>query len=218
MKCLILLSFLITLSAHATPYPKEWWIEIPASEAPSWEILPQKAKAGEVILSKRTELGVFSNFAATKFCLAEICYASVEGLWQSLKYPDPTLPHDSRHQIKWPHTRAEVEQMVSFEAKHAGDEANLIYKENNLTLVSYEDEFFNYTDYAEGSFFHYVLIKKAMQAKLDQNPAVKTLLEKTKGLILKPDHYVSEKSPASFHYYKILMELRDRKKSGPIKY
>jgi len=215
MKYLSLLTLFIIFSAHTAPYPPEWWLPVDPSEAASWEILPQEAKAGEVILSKRNELGLFSNFAATPFCLARICYASVEGLWQSLKYPDPNISADPRHSLTWPHSRAEVEKMVSFEAKAAGDEANQIYKNNHLKNVSYGNHFFNYNDYAEGSAFHYKLIKKAMTAKLNQNPEVMALLNKTKGLILKPDHFVNEKDPASYHYYKILMEIRDQESLDP---
>lgn len=46
-------------------YPLQWWAEAPRKGAPAWEILPQEAGPGEVILSKRNELGVLSNFAAT---------------------------------------------------------------------------------------------------------------------------------------------------------
>ena len=48
-------------------YPPEWFAPINDPNKPSWEILPQEAKAGEVILSKRNELGILSNFAATPF-------------------------------------------------------------------------------------------------------------------------------------------------------
>lgn len=215
MKTIILLLLLISSLAHAS-YPKEWWIEIPRTQASSWEILPQEAKAGEVILSKRTELGVFSNFAATPFCLHGKCYASVEGLWQSLKYPDPAFPQDPRHEVdEWSFTRAEVEQMVSFKAKDAGDAANLVYKRYSFKFISYGNKFFDHKDFAEGSAYHYEVIKAAMIAKLQQNPEAYKLLMKTKGLILKPDHYVSEKDPAAFKYHKMMMEIRDQENLGP---
>lgn len=212
MKTLILSILLFSGVVHAQ-YPQEWWIEIPRSEAATWEILPQEAKSGEVILSKRTELGVFSNFAATPFCLEQKCYASIEGLWQSLKYPDSALENDSRHQIAgWPYTREQVEQMVAFEAKHAGEEASEIYKAHHLKDVSYGRRFFNYTDNAEGSAYHYKIIRAAIVAKLVQNPMALKLLLKTKGLILRPDHFVGRNDPPSFRYYDILMEIRDQVK------
>ena len=46
-------------------YPAIWFAPINDPNKPDWEILPQEARAGEVILSKRNELGILSNFAAT---------------------------------------------------------------------------------------------------------------------------------------------------------
>lgn len=72
-----------------------------------WEILPQKAKTGEVILSKRTQLGVFSNLS---FIYENIIYNSIEGLWQVMKYPDPTDINDLRNNFSadYPYTRSEA--------------------------------------------------------------------------------------------------------------
>ena len=56
--------------------------------APSWEILPQEARPGEVILSKRHELGLLSNFAPTPFTFHGKRYASLEGFWQMMLYPE----------------------------------------------------------------------------------------------------------------------------------
>jgi predicted NAD-dependent protein-ADP-ribosyltransferase YbiA (DUF1768 family) len=216
MKTLILVILLLSSLAHATSYPEHWWKPVPRSEAASWETLPQEAKSGEVILSKRNELGVFSNFAATPFCLDDKCYASIEGLWQSMKYPDPALPQDPRHRIQgWPHTRAEVEQMVSFVAKDAGDVASAIYKQHNLKEISYGEKFFNHKDYADGSLYHYRIIKAAAIAKLAQNPEAYQLLLTTKGLILKPDHHVGDNDPPAYRYYQIMMEIRDQEILGP---
>ena len=57
-------------------YPAVWFAPINDPNKPDWEILPQEAKAGEVILSKRNELGILSNFAATPFELYGTRYAS----------------------------------------------------------------------------------------------------------------------------------------------
>ncbi|MEO8130128.1 MAG: hypothetical protein ABI822_23695, partial [Bryobacteraceae bacterium] len=69
-------------------YPAHWWTPVPEANKPAWEILPQAAKPGEVILSKRNELGILSNFAATPFTLHGKRYASVEGFWQMMLYPE----------------------------------------------------------------------------------------------------------------------------------
>lgn len=59
-------------------YP-DWWTPVPTNGAPAWEIFPQEAKPGEVILSKRNELGLLSNFAPTPFTFRGKRYASLEG-------------------------------------------------------------------------------------------------------------------------------------------
>src|SRR5436190_1259098 len=70
-------------TARDMRYPAKWWEPAPNKGAPSWEILPQEAKPGEVILSKRNELGLLSNFAATPFEFHGKRYASLEGFWQT---------------------------------------------------------------------------------------------------------------------------------------
>src|SRR5450631_3378979 len=69
-------------------YPAHWWAPVPEDQKAVWEILPQAAKSGEVILSKRNELGILSNFAGTPFTLRGARYASVEGFWQMMLYPE----------------------------------------------------------------------------------------------------------------------------------
>ena len=76
------------LLAARTNYPAHWWTAVPTNGAPSWEILPQAAGPGEVILSKRNELGLLSNFAATPFTFRGKRYASLEGFWQMMKFPE----------------------------------------------------------------------------------------------------------------------------------
>ncbi len=191
-------------------YPKDWWKEIPRSEAKDWEILPQDAKEGEVILSKRTELGVFSNLAFSAFELEGVRYHSIEGLWQGMKYPDPELKDDPRLQLSgWTHKRSEVYLLSDWDSKNAGTEANAINKKAGIDWISYKEKKFNYRDMGEGSRFHLELITKATKAKIEQNPKIKELLLKTKGLILKPDHKQNEKDPASYRYFDILMKIRD---------
>src|SRR5271156_4290303 len=108
----------------AASYPVHWWTPVPENQKASWEILPQAAKPGEVILSKRNELGILSNFAATPFTFRGKRYASVEGFWQMMLYPEgPDDPRVNAPGITWAHTRAEVAQMTAFEAKDAGTAA-----------------------------------------------------------------------------------------------
>ena len=76
-------------------YPAQWWAPLSKEGAPTWEILPQEAGPGEVILSKRnTDLGLLSNFAPTPFTFHGKKYASLEGFWQAMKYPEG--PDDER--------------------------------------------------------------------------------------------------------------------------
>src|ERR1700761_5317178 len=106
----------------AEEYPAHWFTPVPEANKPDWEILPQAAKPGEVILSKRNELGILSNFAPTPFTLYGKTYASVEGFWQMMLYPEgPNDPRAKFPGITWPHTRQEVGQMTAWDAKNAGD-------------------------------------------------------------------------------------------------
>ena len=69
-------------------FPSHWWEKVPEDQRKgSWEILPQEASPGELVLSKRNELGQFSNLAATAFEFQGERFASVEALWQMMKYP-----------------------------------------------------------------------------------------------------------------------------------
>ncbi len=207
--CLVLTFSCLTTAADNS-YPQDWWKVVDQQSAPGWEILPQSAKVGEVILSKRTELGVFSNLAHSPFILDGISYASIEGLWQGMKYPDTSLAEDNRNNIlNWKHTREEVFQMYSWDSKSAGNWANQIYADNNLSMINYFDHWFIYTDGKEGSQFHLELITRAIRAKIEQNPEIKLLLLKTKGLRLKPDHQMSENVYPSFKYFEILEKIRD---------
>ena len=218
MKNFLLAIIFAPTLALAQDYPAGWFKEVPRSEAASWEILPQDARPGEVILSKRTELGIFSNFGATPFVLDGKSFASVEGLWQSLKYPDPSLRDDQRYAITdWEFTRTEVEMMIDRVAKGAGNSANKIYAKYNLKNVNWGEHFFDYNDRAEGSNYHLILIKKALRAKLDQNKGLWELLMKTGCLTLKPDHIMNENDPPSYKYFNIFMELRSERQFVPCK-
>lgn len=191
----------------AEPYPPEWWAPVPTNAAADWEVLPQVAGPGEVILSKRTELGILSNFAPTPFTLDGESYASVEGFWQMLKYPEG--PGDERCKdpsVVWPHTRAEVAAMSGFEAKAAGNIANENLKKLGIRWVTYQGKQIDRRENAKGEFYH--LIRRAMQAKHDQNPQVAEILKKTGTLKLLPDHHQGSDAPPAERYYEIWMEIR----------
>jgi predicted NAD-dependent protein-ADP-ribosyltransferase YbiA (DUF1768 family) len=199
------LTFAFTQSGGG--YPAHWWTPIPPALAPAWEILPQAARPGEVILSKRNELGILSNFAATPFTLRGKRYASVEGFWQMMLYPEG--PHDPRAKapgIVWPHTREEVAGMTAFEAKDAGTLAEENMRKMGIGWVTFEGRRFPYRSKKKG--VHYGLILEAMRAKLDQNPEVRKILLSTGTLILRPDHIEEPDPPAEWLYFRIWMDIR----------
>ncbi len=201
-------------TAQSTPfpnqYPAHWWQIYSEKDKPSWEILPHQAKKGEVILSKRNELGLLSNFAATPFKYHRKKYASLEGFWQMMLYPDSLLPNDPRRKAKgleWKFTREQVSQLTAFGAKHAGDLAHINMKKLGLDWVSFEGQKFIYRSPAPGE--HYRIIWQATRAKLEQNPSVKKILLQTGDLILQPDHQQDSNSPPEWKYFELYMKLRE---------
>lgn len=207
-----IVSLIFTTNLFAA-YPSHWWAKIPDSQRQgSWEILPHEAKQGQLVLSKRNELGVFSNLAPTAFVFDGVKYASVEALWQMMKYPDPMLENDPRmrYQKEFPYTRQAILGLSGFESKRAGSAANKINKKHGVFWISYQNKVFNYKDFADGSQYHYQLIYRAIFEKLRQNPKLIELLNSTKGLELIPDHKMREPVPPSYRYHKILQDVRDR--------
>lgn len=188
-------------------YPAHWFAPIDDPKKPDWEILPQEARPGEVILSKRNELGLLSNFAPTPFVFHGKRYASLEGFWQMMKYPEG--PDDPRAQfpgLEWKYTRDQVGQMVAFEANRAGALASANMEKMKITWVSFEGQRFEYKPAVRGK--HYKLIVAATWEKVKQNPEVKKVLLATGDLILKPDHHQEPHAPAAWRYYEILMQIR----------
>ncbi len=207
----LFISFIVLFSSLSFSYPSHWWKKIDDPNAPSWEILPHEAdrSKNEVILSKRNELGIFSNFGHSPFILNRDKYASVEGFWQMMKYPEIKKTMDPRSKYDYPFNRDEVAMMHGFEAKEAGDLANIINKKHGFNWVSYKGVRFNYKDHDSGSKFHYKIIYKAIKEKVMQNKEVKALLLKTKGLKLLPDHHQKADVPKSYKYFEILMDIRE---------
>lgn len=186
-------------------YPAVWFAPINDPNKPSWEILPQEAKAGEVILSKRNELGILSNFAATPFELYGKRCASVEGFWQMMLYPEGSDDPRSKG-VEWKFTREHVAQMTAFEAKSAGTLAEENMKKLAIDWVTYNGKRFPYRSATPGE--HYRLIIAAMRAKVEQNENVKRVLMATGDLVLRPDHYGEPDPPPEWKYYEILMQIR----------
>jgi predicted NAD-dependent protein-ADP-ribosyltransferase YbiA (DUF1768 family) len=197
----------IAESPARSGYPAHWWEPVPEDRAASWEILPQAAGPGEVILSKRNELGLLSNFASTPFVYRGVRYASLEGFWQMMKYPeDASDPRATFPGVSWPHTREEVSQMVAFEAKSAGDLGSANMKTMGIDWVTFEGEKMTYWSAEKGR--HYALIVDAMREKLRQNPRVREVLLSTGDLVLRPDHGQAPDSPPEWQYYEVWMEIR----------
>jgi predicted NAD-dependent protein-ADP-ribosyltransferase YbiA (DUF1768 family) len=188
-------------------YPSQWWAPVSHEGAPAWEILPQQVGPGEVILSKRNELGLLSNFAATPFTFRGQRYASLEGFWQMMKFPEgPDDPRAAFPGLVWPATRQQVAQMTGFEAKRAGTLGEENMKKMGIGWVTFEGKQFKYKPAAPGE--HYRLIAAATREKVRQNPEVKKVLLATGNLMLKPDHHQEPNAPAAWRYYDILMQIR----------
>ncbi len=188
-------------------YPEDWWAPVPKEGAPSWEIMPQEAGPGEAILSKRNELGLLSNFAPTPFTFHGRSYASLEGFWQMMKYPEGRDdPRAAFPGLAWAYTRGQVAQLTGFEAKKAGDLAEENMKKMGIGWVSFEGRRFDYRPTEPGE--HFRLIVGAMREKVRQNPEVRRVLLRTGDLILKPDHHQEPDAPAAWRYFDIWMQIR----------
>jgi hypothetical protein len=197
----------VCLALQVAGYPPHWWTPVPHEGAPAWEILPQAAKPGEVVLSKRNELGLLSNFAPTPFTFHRQRYASLEGFWQMMLYPESANdPRATFPGLEWKYTRAQVAQMTAFEAKDAGTLAEANMAKMGITWITFEGNRIEYRPMAPGE--HYLLIVAATWEKVLQNPEVKRVLLSTGDLVLKPDHLEEPNAPAAWHYYQILTEIR----------
>ena len=188
-------------------YPAHWWTPVPKEGAPTWEILPQEAGPDEVILSKRNELGLLSNFAPTPFEFHGKRYASLEGFWQMMKFPEGADdPRAKFPGLEWKYTREQVAQLTGFDARHAGDQANAIMQKMGITWVTFEGRRLEYKPATPGE--HYQLMVAATREKVRQNPEVQKVLLATGSLILKPDHHQEADAAAAWRYYEILTAIR----------
>jgi predicted NAD-dependent protein-ADP-ribosyltransferase YbiA (DUF1768 family) len=207
---------LVLGQARLDRYPAHWWTPVSKQGAPGWEILPQEAGAGEVILSKRHELGLLSNFAPTPFTFRGQRYASLEGFWQMMLYPEDGSDERATFPgLVWKHTRAQVSQLSSFEAKTAGDLAEANMKTMGITWATFEGKKFEYRSAAPGE--HYRLIVAATEEKVKQNPRVREVLLSTGDLVLRPDHHQEPNAPPEWRYFEILTKIRGELQKEEIK-
>jgi predicted NAD-dependent protein-ADP-ribosyltransferase YbiA (DUF1768 family) len=100
-------------------------------------------------------LRLISNFAHTPFALEERAYASIEGFWQGLKFPDEA-------------DRRRLALLYGSAAKDAG-----YYAPAADTLV------FDGKIIRIGTFDHWQLMKRACMAKFDQHEAARDALLST---------------------------------------
>ncbi len=91
--------------------------------------------------------GFLSNFAPTPFDLDGVHYESVEGFWQSIKFPEGS------------EARAKTALLTGGKAKRAGKKAG------EVTGITYQGQTIQV-----GSPEHHELMKRAIRAKLKQNP------------------------------------------------
>jgi predicted NAD-dependent protein-ADP-ribosyltransferase YbiA (DUF1768 family) len=194
------------LLAERAHYPAHWWAPVPLEGAPAWEILPQEAGPGEVILSKRHELGLLSNFAATPFELRGHRYASLEGFWQMMKYPEGPDDPRSAPGTTWTHTREEVAQMVSFAAHQAGVDAEANMQALGIPWITFEGQRIDWKGTQVDR--HLALIEEATWAKVRQNPDVERALLSTGDLVLRPDHHQDADATPAWRYYDIYTRIR----------
>ncbi|MFT6071127.1 MAG: putative NAD-dependent protein-ADP-ribosyltransferase YbiA (DUF1768 family) [Bacteriovoracaceae bacterium] len=217
VNCLLIALFFLSSCASTKNFPNHWWAPVTDKSPPSWEILPQSGKKGKsVILSKRNELGILSNFAKTSFTFEGKTYPGIEGLWQGMKYPEDTNDKsDPRNKLRYKLKRSVVEQLASFKAKRAGKEGSSNMKKLGINWVTYKGKRMTYRTSEKGE--HYQLIRKLMTEKLKQNKEVQEVLMKTGDLILLPDHTQKPDSPPAWKYNQIWMELREEVRSGKLK-
>lgn len=196
------------------PYPAHWWEFVDPVKSKGWEILPQEAGYKEVILSKRNELGILSNFANTSFVFKGECFRTLESYWQMMKYPENEADPRSQWTDSWIYTREQVKNLTGSQAKSAGNYANRLMEKNNANWVTFQGERLTFSQSTPGR--HYELIWLAFFEKLRQNPKVQQILLQTGDLSLRPDHGISDRAPREWNYHLLWMDVRELLKQGQI--
>jgi hypothetical protein len=156
---------------------------------------------------KTTRTGTAFQFRGDAFTFRDKHYASLEGFWQMMLYPEgKDDPRAKFPNLEWKFTREQVAQMTSFEAKNAGDFTEENMKKMGINWVTFESRQIEYRPDAPGE--HYRLIVAATWEKVRQNPEVKKVLLATGDLILKPDHHQEPNASAAWRYCEILTQIR----------
>lgn len=123
-----------------------------------------------------------------------------------MKYPEGEGDPRLDPKVSWKHTRAEVADMVAFEAHSAGVAAEANMQALGIDWVSFEGERIRYK--GEGIERHYELILAASWAKVRQNRRVREVLRATGDLELLPDHHEDADGTKAWRYYEIYMKIR----------
>src|SRR4029434_6960932 len=141
-----------------------------------------------VASSSQEEIGkLMSNFAHTPFVLDGVQYASVEGFYSALKFPDDE-------------SRAKMARLYGVRAKSKASKST-------LKTTCYQGESFEL-----GSEKHHDLIKRAIHAKLEQHPEIAKLFIATRPRPIVHDTGHAEQPTTRFPasvFCRILSELRD---------
>ncbi|TSC95700.1 MAG: hypothetical protein CEN88_442 [Candidatus Berkelbacteria bacterium Licking1014_2] len=164
------------------------------------EFTPQENEKNIINIGSRGETEterMLSNFAHTPFELDGIRYESVEGFWQSIKFPEGS------------DDRIKTVGLVGGKAKRAGRQTR------GVEEIQYQGQTIKV-----GSPEHHGLMGRAIRAKLEQNPeALKLLLDmgdKQITHILKtPDGKIlpDSKTIPGAVFSQILMDLREEFKT-----
>jgi len=135
------------------------------------------------------ELG---NLGEAPFELDGVQFTSIEGFWQGIKYPEGS---DERQRVS---------ALFGMEAKEAGGPVK------HLEELTYQGRIIKV-----GSSEHHELMKRALRAKLEQNPGLKDMLVASGEATIihdprKPDGspYPDSKTIPAAVFSRIMMELR----------
>lgn len=150
---------------------------------------PHRERPLNVASMSSEQIGkLMSNFAPTPFVLDGHRYSSVEAFYVSLKFSDD------------PKMQAAIRRMDGKEAKRAGSRSK-------ATRATHQGR-----EFLLGSPEHHALIKRAIRAKLEQNPEVARAFAATHPRPIVHDTGRPERSTTTFpaaEFTRILTELRD---------
>lgn len=169
--------------------------------SPNPETLPEKQGRVFNVASNSSDPteAVLSNLARSPFELDGRRYESVEGFWQGLKFPDGDV-------------RENIASMHGIASKKVGNGA-----------VPADTFTYLYDSYVVGSPEHQGLMKRAIRAKLEQNPEILALLLATGDAKIIHEPMRADGSPypdsttiPGVVFSKILMELREEFGKGEV--